>query len=196
MNQILESQQTPHISPSRASYGVYIVRTLEKIDHIITAPHCIVHIQKQFPGLITRKPYQSPLSIGSLIPVSALFNEATYLHSAWHAVFSFGTLSLLSVQHQAMKDYIACNKMINAKFYLQHTIPIAHLNSWAIWEVYCKYRQISNIRCTKSKNLNVSRFVLQLSLCNKSQVLSGEWRCNWSQRCSNYIWVTNNFIAY
>ena len=32
-----------------------------------------------------------------------------------------------------------------------------------------------------------------------SQVLSWEWRCSWSsadRRCSNYIWVTNNFIAY
>ena len=30
-------------------------------------------------------------------------------------------------------------------------------------------------------------------------MLSREWRCNWSsadRRCSNYIWVINNFIAY
>ena len=32
-----------------------------------------------------------------------------------------------------------------------------------------------------------------------SQVLSWKWRCSWSsadRRCSNYIWVINNFIAY
>ena len=32
-----------------------------------------------------------------------------------------------------------------------------------------------------------------------SQVLSWEWKCSWSSadsRCSNYIWVINNFIAY
>ena len=32
-----------------------------------------------------------------------------------------------------------------------------------------------------------------------SQVLSWEWRCSWSsadRRCSNYIWVLNNIIAY
>ena len=32
-----------------------------------------------------------------------------------------------------------------------------------------------------------------------SQVLSREWRCSWSsadRRCSNYIWVINQFIAY
>ena len=31
------------------------------------------------------------------------------------------------------------------------------------------------------------------------QVLSWEWRCSWSstdRRCSNYIWIINNFIAY
>ena len=32
-----------------------------------------------------------------------------------------------------------------------------------------------------------------------SQLLSWEWRCSWSsadRRCSNYIWVINNIIAY
>ena len=32
-----------------------------------------------------------------------------------------------------------------------------------------------------------------------SQVLSRGWRCSWSsadRRCSNYIWVINNFIAW
>ena len=32
-----------------------------------------------------------------------------------------------------------------------------------------------------------------------SQALSREWRCSWSsadRRCSNYIWVIDNFIAY
>ena len=32
-----------------------------------------------------------------------------------------------------------------------------------------------------------------------NQVLNWEWRCSWSsadRRCSNYIWVINNLIAY
>ena len=32
-----------------------------------------------------------------------------------------------------------------------------------------------------------------------NQVLSQEWRCSWSsanRRCSNYIWVIDNFVAY
>ena len=40
VNQMLQSQQTPHISPSRVRYGVSIVRILEKMDRVITAPHC------------------------------------------------------------------------------------------------------------------------------------------------------------
>ena len=52
----LESQQTPHISPSRGSYGVPIVSICEKTDHIIMAPfmftrtiHCyIISDQRHF----------------------------------------------------------------------------------------------------------------------------------------------------
>ena len=39
MNQILESQQTPHISPSRANCGVSIVSILDSIDRVTTARH-------------------------------------------------------------------------------------------------------------------------------------------------------------
>ena len=42
INQTLDSQKTLHSSPSRASYGVSIVRILEKIDRVITAPHCMM----------------------------------------------------------------------------------------------------------------------------------------------------------
>ena len=39
--QTLTSQQTPHASHSRVSYGVPIVRILKKTDHVITALCCI-----------------------------------------------------------------------------------------------------------------------------------------------------------
>ena len=64
-----------------------------------------------------------------------------------------------------------------------------------IWQVI--YRQIYNIRRTKSQNLNLSRLVLQL-YCLIIET-SKEWRCSWSsadRRCSNYIWVINNFIVH
>ena len=63
--------------------------------------------------------------------------------------------------------------------------------------MYCK---ISNIRRTKSQNLNF--FISSCScLCAIywSQVLSRKWRCSRSsanRRCSNYIWVINNLIAH
>ena len=55
---------------------------------------------------------------------------------------------------------------------------------------------------TKQQNLNLSRLVLQLCcLCSThwSRVLGWEQRCIWSsadRRCSNYICLINNFIAY
>ena len=61
-------------------------------------------------------------------------------------------------------------------------------------------REISNIQRTKPKNLNVSRLVVQLSLCNLLKPgVKLKWRCRWSsanRRCSNYIWVINNYIAH
>ena len=44
INRSLDSQRIIHTSPSRASYGVSIVRNLKKIDHIITAPRCTKHL--------------------------------------------------------------------------------------------------------------------------------------------------------
>ena len=58
------------------------------------------------------------------------------------------------------------------------------------------YCQISNIRGTKSQNLNVFPLILQLFL--PYPLLSREWRCSWSsadRRCSNYIWELDIFIA-
>ena len=45
-SQTLDSQKTPHSSPSRPSYRMSFVRTLEKIDCVITTPHCTAHIYK------------------------------------------------------------------------------------------------------------------------------------------------------
>ena len=48
----LYSRKTPHISPSRASYGVSFVRIWMKIDRIITALHCMLnHFEKTCKGV-------------------------------------------------------------------------------------------------------------------------------------------------
>ena len=62
------------------------------------------------------------------------------------------------------------------------------------------YHKTSGISRTKYHILNV--LVASCSCLRPfqwSQLLSWEWRCSWSsadRRCSNYIWVINNFIAY
>ena len=40
VNQTSKSQHTPHTSPLRASYRVSILKIWEKINRVITAPHC------------------------------------------------------------------------------------------------------------------------------------------------------------
>ena len=68
------------------------------------------------------------------------------------------------------------------------------------WITQTMYRQVSNIRRTKSQTWKI--LVPSCGcLCRIpwSQMLSREWRCSWSsagRRCSNYIWVIDNFIAY
>ena len=60
------------------------------------------------------------------------------------------------------------------------------------------YCQICNISHTKSEMFVVSSWSC-LCPIHWSHVISWEWRCSWSsagRRCSNYIWVINNFIAY
>ena len=63
------------------------------------------------------------------------------------------------------------------------------------------YRQLSNIRRTKSPNLHIFLVLSCSCLCpiHWSQVLSREWRCSWNsaeKRCSIYIWMINNVIAH
>ena len=62
--------------------------------------------------------------------------------------------------------------------------------------------RISNTRGNKLQNLKFWMFLVSSCSClwpiRWNQVLSREWRCSWSsagRRCSNYIWVINNFIA-
>ena len=43
----LKSQKTPHTSPYQMSYGVSFVIILQKIDHVIKAPHCIIYRTEQ-----------------------------------------------------------------------------------------------------------------------------------------------------
>ena len=51
----------------------------------------------------------------------------------------------------------------------------------------------------KKLKLFSSRLAVVCAQSIETRCLSWEWRCSWSsadRRCSNYIWVINNFIAY
>ena len=63
VNQTLNSQQTPHTSPSRASYGVSIMRNLKKIGQVLMPPQCItllLKISSAQLGLIMNSPQIVP----------------------------------------------------------------------------------------------------------------------------------------
>ena len=65
-----ESQQTPHTLPSRASYGVSIVKILEKIDHVIW--HCTVsqfHWPALRAGLLCCNFFGQPGSVSKFPPL-------------------------------------------------------------------------------------------------------------------------------
>ena len=83
--------------------------------------------------------------------------------------------------------------------YLSLFYPTIRCQWWWL-KTGMKYHKTSSISHTKSQNLNVSCILLQSSLLNPLKPgVKLRWRCSWSstdRRCSNYIWVINNFIAY
>ena len=110
-----------------------------------------------------------------------------WLIVAWEKAFHFKSIifkyiSLIGSKNFVTKHALRCD-------------PEAVTDDWS--EYYC---QVSNIRRTKSQHLRFSyclAAVFAESL--ESQMLSREWRCSWSstdRRCSNYIWVIDNFIAH
>ena len=85
-NQSLYSQRTPHISPSWASYGVSIVRILEKIDQIIMTMHCT-----------------AILCYHQYVPVA--FNERQFHWKCFKTSFSeFWKLNILNCRHIPQGD--------------------------------------------------------------------------------------------
>ena len=94
--------------------------------------------------------------------------------------FSYGTFDLrndgmmFDIVHFSVN--LTCENVFpNDRYSKENQICVCNQHSYCSWllsvrpsvgRVITKYRKISNIRRTKSPNLNVSRFVLQLSLPN------------------------------
>ena len=86
MYQILESQQTPHISPLRASYGVSILGILKKIDRIITALCCIVFcLQANYVRV--NDVFSNGYVLGMFVTLVLLLRSCC-LHNAFHLVLN------------------------------------------------------------------------------------------------------------
>ena len=66
-SQASNSQQTPHTSPSRASYVVSIVSILKKIDCVIMALNCRANDKWQWPSKHTRTGIVIELSIAPIL---------------------------------------------------------------------------------------------------------------------------------
>ena len=102
----------------------------------------------------------------------------------------------VSLEHN-IADFMVSGKPAMA----WHGSMFGHLQAqWTTLGPMPVYRKISNISRTKSQNLNDSHLFSQSSLPNllrpgvKSRMkMQLEPR---DRRCSNYIWVINNLIAY
>ena len=84
----------------------------------------------------------------------------------------------------------------------------SNANPWCF--LCCPWNELENKNWATVKSLiwgapNPKTLMIIVSSCcclcpiHWNQVLSREWRCSWSsadRRCSNYIWVINDFIAY
>ena len=121
----------------------------------------------------------------------------------------------------AMELHISCtNIWFSFKFVpedcIEENLPLIEVMAWSCTKLsrylnqWCMIQysssgvfnccQTSNIRHTNSLKLKCFWIRLAVVFCpiHWSQVLSREWRCSWSsaeRRCSNYIWMINNFIA-
>ena len=138
----------------------------------------ITSIRHPIPGIWLFKniwPWKSKVKvIAQLYRLKPLLLHENQPSNSWHTLFQNLTLKIQGQGH-------GWGKMSRS-----HKQPSIH----------SMYRQASNIRRTKSQHLKDSRTVLRLSLPNP--LLGREQRCSWSsddRRCSNYIWVIDNFIA-
>ena len=107
MKRALNTQQTPHTSPTQRNYGVSSLRNLEKIQRVITSPCCIFDAD-------TSAPRSNPNSLihtqgawycwGQMVPI---FSEAQLLsRSMW--CISNGKTSCHIYIYMYIFEYIFC----------------------------------------------------------------------------------------
>ena len=149
------------------------------LDHIIMAPDCIQIIKDQKWNKYTAYLCQDYIEVISI--KSSNSNYPSRYHFVCHWILSW-VMSAIIIPAQLLL--------------LSQRWP------WEApdWPDQYQLPSILWHKCTQSQNI---MFLISSCSClcpiHWSQVLSWEWRCSWSsadRRCTNYIWVINNFIGY
>ena len=105
--------------------------------------------------------------------------------TTWESLHQYFCYSNTWIQNNAVSLYMVLKAKISCVYasYLDYTNTLS-----------------SHSSCTNPKT---SMFLISYCCClcpiHWSQVLCCKWRCSWcspDRRCSNYIWVINNFISY
>ena len=95
IDQAVNSQQTPHISPSQTSYGVSAVRMLEIIDHIIAAQHCS-SVQYKMQSFHFKYPSQTALWVSYGV---------SFVSSKYDLCLTFATVALYAILYHNLLCY-------------------------------------------------------------------------------------------
>ena len=107
----------------------------------------------------------------------------------WHD----GGPSITMLYHLRRVSDLLCNWKSCLLCYMKDVV--LHCSIFFKWNKLVRVRV--NIRRTKSQNLNVSRLFSQLALPNPLKPGFKSRMKMWlDRRCSNYIWVINNFFPY
>ena len=157
LNQTLEAQKTPHISPSWASCGVFIVKIPDEIDCVLKTLYCIWCKWGMTLFIVLE------ICVFALTPV---FWKYWLLHcfNKW-------------VKYLRMHDMMTNRKLTHWGLVVTHGIVEFSHREFRQWlfahsaPSYCLNHcwltvKISNISRTQSQNLNDSHLVVQLSLPN------------------------------
>ena len=150
----------------------FLLRSLEKTFHILPKSNACTH---PYLGLLQYMGWMKAMSLQKQPdPASSEYMRPERLRSCkWHFQQWTGWSSLVQVTicHQTANKPLTVPitiQFINAEYAIPLVTRPQWVNSLApgkfAWNF--KYRQLSNIRRTKSQNLNVSCLVLQLSVPN------------------------------
>ena len=139
------------------------------------------------------------LIINAISLASVPFAQLTYKHRSSGLLVCWSCLMWVLCMEGS-----SCWRGLNIGHYHHENQPI-NQKPMGCWPPYALENGLITVNSLilDAPDLKTLMFLISswryLCLIHWSQVLSWEWRCSWSsadRRCSNYIWVINNFLAY